>query len=89
MKIETARNILIKYGCQVPQNCQEAKEILDQYSDGKIDFCGDGIDQQAVREIYNALSIILCSEMGKENRPDPKRKDREAAEERKKRLNIR
>lgn len=89
MKIETARNILTKYGCQVPQDCQEAKAILDQYSNGEIDFCGDGINQQAVREIYNALSIILCSEMGKENRPDPKRKDRKAAEERKKRLNIR
>ncbi len=81
MKIETARQILEKYDCEVPTNSCEAKDILERYARGEIDFCGENIDEKALVEIYNALTVILCSEMGREHAADPKRADREAAKE--------
>jgi hypothetical protein len=87
MKIETARKILKQYNCIVPKDPCEAKDILDRYSAGEIEFCGEGINQEGLREIYYALTVLQCSEMGREHAADPKRADRQAAEEKKQRRN--
>ncbi len=87
MKIETARQILKKYNCIVPKDPCEAKDILDRYSAGEIEFCGEDVDQEGLREIYYALTVILCSEMGREHSSDPKRADRQAAAAKKRRRN--
>jgi hypothetical protein len=87
MKIETAKNILKKHNCTVPQSSFEARQILDQYDRGEMDFCAKDIDQKIEREIYNALTVILCSDMDREHRADCKRAQRQAAKEKARKRN--
>jgi hypothetical protein len=92
MKIEKARQILNdneatleKSGCPVPKTPSEARYILNKYDRGEINFCDEDTDQKLIRKIYHALTIILCSEMGREHKNDPKRAQRQAAKDRRRR----
>lgn len=86
MKIETARNIIDQHLNSAIPDAEDARAMLKQYDCGQRTFHQD---PQLEMQIYQALSLISCTDMGRDHRADPKRQQRKAAERRKERLNIR